>query len=179
MIALLLSLAFWPWVLLALFLIACGFSALYQSTTVAGVALVIYGICAWMFFDVNPLMWVYENPGTTILVGVAYCALGVLWSLYRWRDRMLQPVLQEKMLAAKDQWLASTSARSDEKYTSSLYFPSAAMPSRNRDLIVSWISLWPFSMFLFIFDDLLGCLFSRLYEMIAGTYQKITDAYLP
>tara|TARA_R110002072_G_scaffold26966_17_gene88469 strand:+ start:1629 stop:2162 length:534 start_codon:yes stop_codon:yes gene_type:complete len=177
MIELLLAFTLWPWVLTLALVGGLMISAATETTFVAFIALIIYAAVARFVFDVTPFTWIIENPGGTLIAAALYVCVGIAWSLFKWRDHLVNPEMQRKLTRGHQEHLAK-GGRSED-FRESQYFPSEAEASSHKTRIINWIALWPFSAFMFVFYDLLSRFFSRIYEALAGTYDRLTDRYTP
>lgn len=176
MTELLLALAFWPWALFLALLVLCTISAYSEITFIGFAALLLFTVVAWWLFDGGPVYWIIDKPGTVIALVIVYACTGGLWSLFKWRSHMVSNATQSALKSAKEKF-DKDPKKGD--FIDSVYFPADAMASLNKSRIVSWISLWPFSVFLYVFDDLLLHFFNRIYDILAGAYERITKRHLP
>jgi hypothetical protein len=179
MIELLLAFAFWPWLLVALLASCLGVAAYSETTAVALIGLVLFGGVAWFLYGLNPFTWLYENPGSALIVSAMYCAFGVLWSLFKWRSRITSPDIQREMIEAKSRFNKEHPEAGPYDYMSNYLFPSRALASKNKDRITSWIALWPFSVVMYFLGEVLARFFERIYDLISGAYERVTRHYAP
>jgi len=173
MFELLFAFAFWPWLLVLAFLVFCILSALTETFSWAAISLVVFSGIAWLAYDAGPLPWFYQNPWKSMGFIIVYCAIGLLWSLFKWSKRIRSKSMQDALSKAKAKFLKDPDNK-DEEFYGSYEFPLNAYPSRNIDRITSWMALWPLSAFLFVFDDLLARLFTNIYEAFSGMFERIT-----
>ena len=89
---------------------------------------------------------------------------------------MLSKKVQDKLKSAM---LEHSKKDSDRPFRESIYFPSLAQPSQNVERIVTWITLWPFSMIVYFFEDFLMDIGRWIYERLGKVYVRITDAAIP
>ena len=195
MLEALLVFALWPWVS---FIAAIGillFFTYYDSTISVLIATCVLLAINWRVYDQNPFLWIYNNPKWTLYAFASYIAVGVIWSIIKWNKRMSSEYVQERMKGAKQRFekIKSQGEESDRdrryekeiksgeipNYQSSPFFPYAAILSRNKDAIISWISLWPFSMFLYVFAELLIDFFEMLYRFFSSVYEAISRRHMP
>ena len=178
MLELLLLFTFWPWALFALLLVGFGVSAATESTLVAAISLIIYVVVTWLAFGVNPVAWIIANPGSAVLLALLYVCVGIVWSLFKWRDHLTSARIQGVITDAKE-YFKKKGGTDTKEFRSSEHFPAQATPDHNKSRIVNWIALWPFSAFMFVFYDLLSRFFSRLYDALSGAYESLTSRYIP
>lgn len=178
MIELLFALAFWPWIFFGAFLIGCSVSSYFEATFGAVICAILLIAVAWLLYDSNPFLWIYENPARAGMATATYGALGILWSLFKWRKRLLRPDIQSAMKQAKD---AFTKGNPDsaESYIHDYRFPHKARASENKDRIMSWVALWPFSVVGYFIGEFLVDLIARIYDILAGIYERMTKYYAP
>lgn len=162
MIELLFTSSFWPWLIVALFIIVCGLSAFFETIGLAIIGVLIFSGATWLLYDAGPLPWVLHNPGKTIVFGLVYVAIGAMWSLFKWTRRLSSSTVKTAIDDGKVRFLESNKKGSDDEYYDNYNFPWEAHPSYNVDRITSWMALWPLSAFLFVFDDLLINFFHRI-----------------
>ena len=179
MIELLFAFAFWPWLLVGLLALCFGVSAYSETTAVAFIGLILFSGVAWFLYGVNPVGWVYANPGSAMLYLAMYCAFGVLWSLFKWRSRITSDSVQTEMTEVKARYNGENPGAGPHDYMESYLFPSAAVASKNKDRITSWIALWPFSVLVYFIGEVLARFFERIYDLIASTYERVTKHYAP
>ena len=177
MIELLFLFAFWPWALVLAFVIICAAGAWAESTIIGLASLVVFSGIAWFFYEAGPVALVIEQPWNLFAIVGVYGAVGALWSLFKWRNWMVRDIVQDALKTAKDNYLKE--GDTFISFINSNYFPDISRASMSKDRIVSWISLWPFSAFLYVFDDLILRFFTRIYDLFSGIYDRITERYLP
>ncbi len=180
MIELLLLFSFWPWALLILILGVFTVSTWAENVQFALIGIVLYSASAWIFYDVNPFMWAYDNPGTLISYGTIYFAVGAAWSVFKWRNKLLSKNIQYAMNRAKDEYKPTPEDAGDPKaYMKSNLFPSGAIADENKNQIFSWFLLWPFSVVGYFFGQLLTDIALRIYNLMSGVYDRLTKHYAP
>lgn len=178
MIELLFALAFWPWALslglLALLLWATAEDAVYA----AAAAIALYLLATWFFFDAEPWRLFTERPGLIVAVVIGYACGGALWSLFKWDRHMASSHVRELLDSARKHYSKERDRRGATDplppFLDSAYRPRATVPSEQKDRIVAWIVLWPCSMVLYLFGDLLRDAVNWVYNRLAGTYERIT-----
>lgn len=173
------ALSFWPVALFGALVCVLAAATWQESVALALAGLVMYLITGWFLIGINPLLWAYENPVRVLLGAVLYAAVGRVWSVFKWRRYVRSPSVQDQLKAGLRTWSASEAKRNGTSFENSLWFPSRAVASHNKDRITSWIALWPFSMTGYIVGDWLLRAFERVYEALAGVYDNITRQNIP
>ena len=162
-------------ILLITLLVLTGWSAWMDVVWLAVVAVVLYIAGNWLFGDLSHLSFL-TDPMTLLSLGAFYLAVGTAWSLWKWRRWMLSDTIQSKLRNGK---------REHEKvdcpapFRESTHFPVTAQPSNNVERIVTWITLWPFSMIVYFFADFLMDVGLWIYNRLGRVYSRITDAAIP
>lgn len=160
--------------LIVALLILMGWSAWMDTPWIAAITAVLYLAGSWMFGDLSHLAFLTDP--TTLLASVAFSlAIGTLWSLWKWRRWMLSDQVQRALREGKD---LRDKSDANTSFKDSIYFPKRAMPSHNVERIATWIVLWPFSMLVYFFEDLLMDVGRWVYERLGKVYSRITDAAL-
>jgi hypothetical protein len=172
----LLTLAFWPSALVLAFIGVLAWSTHKEDTVAALAATVIFGVGIWTLTGANFLSWVYNNPLTLLWQAVAYVAIGVLWSNFKWRKHMKSDEVQREL---RDGYARMKPGATLEDFRRSVWFPREAEPSANKGAIVSWLSLWPFSVIGFVAGDVILRMFERIYDTLSGLYEGITLRSVP
>lgn len=155
----------WPWWALMLFIIMCLFDAalLEIEREGTGTAIMVIGTGAfiWIFSGVNPFLYVWNNPDTTIILIVVYSLLGGIWSVPKW---FLYSIKQRN----KELLNAKVARRKPQR-------PKSSYVRNNKARITWWISHWPFSIIGTFIGDFLVQIWDKVYEMFDGLYTRISD----
>jgi len=107
---------------------------------------------AYLFFNVSLLM---------IAVGaVAYIAIGLVWSFYRYKRHASDVVEANK----------NESANVKERALRDLH-PKAMLPT-----ITAWITIWPFSLVENFVGDIINFIQDLVQKVFRGIYHKIYDS---
>jgi len=179
MFELLAAFAFWPWAIFVCLLCFCSWAAWAETFVGALMCVVIYSIAVLFLYENGPIIWIINNPLKAFLGIILYGGIGAVWSLFKWRRKILKPSLQEELKSAKERFVRKNPNSNPAEYVNDLNFPRAANEWNNKDQITSWIALWPISIFVFFFDDIILRFFTRIYEMFSGLYRRITLKYIP
>jgi len=170
---------FGPWILLFCMIAFFSYSTYNESASVTFLGLLVFFGITWFFYGVNPFSWIISNPLSALLGIGVYCAVGVLWSLFKWRKRLISEPMQLLMSEARARFVTQNPESDPMDYVHSYDFPSKATASYNKDRIVSWIVAWPFSVIGYFVGELLYNLFENIYKLFSGLYDRITKHYAP
>lgn len=171
-LALVLAVATAGWLSLFLLLVVLtiltAFAANERADVVA-LLLVIAALVSWFFGEPNLPSYVWNNPGDAFGYVGLWLALGAGWALYRW-DRVVVTKVKEWTI-----FKASLTAenRSQPEYLEARkqkYIPAA---TDHKGEITNWIALWPFDAFWYFLDELLLNLFTNIFNMLRGTFDRI------
>lgn len=178
MFGLLITFAFWPWILFAALVICLVWASAIEEPIFAGVALAIYVGIAWFVFGTNPLMWIYDNPGSALVAFGLYAGIGLFWAMFKWRNFIVS--MSAVIDHAKKKWVEGNPSESftKEAFMDSDQFPVEIWLSRNKSRIVNWIWMWPFSAVSYIAYDMLRHFFTWIFDMASGLFRKITASYI-
>ena len=150
-------------------------SAWIDNIWIAAAAIVLYAASSWLFGELGHLAFL-ADPITLMSLLVCSFGIGTIWSLWKWRRWMLSDAVQSKL---KTGMLEHAQKDSDKPFKESIYFPKSAQPSHNVERIVTWITLWPFSMVVYFFEDFLVDVGRWIYRRFGMVYVRITDAAIP
>lgn len=152
-------------IIVSVFIIAeIGFLANDLDDTVAPIAVALIAFL-WMVFFTDTLKGV--ELLTYIVSIVSYAIVGVIWSIKKWWSFVTdkrQEVVKDFNSRIREESLMSYAARQ--------------RPKPNKQRIVTWMLLWPFSMSWWLLSWPRR-LFSTLYEYISTTFDRITDRLWP
>lgn len=127
---------------------------------------VFFAFAAIVIFIDKTVTWddikffVSENTGMLVLIGFIYVAMGILWSILKWKWFCSDQY--EKMMSRG----ASTS-----KYTSP-YISASYHTSR----ITGWMLWWPLSLAWFALHDPITKFYKFLYRKLASTFESISKS---
>jgi hypothetical protein len=151
-------------------------SAWIDTVWLALVGLVIFGIGSYFTGTVTWELVSSVGPFTYVLLPILSLSIGTCWSFWKWRRHMRSEHVQKRLRDRKDQH--------DRKYREiafrdSSLFPDEAKASKQVSRIISWIMLWPFSMLVYLLEDVLTDLGRWIYNRFAVVYVRITESALP
>lgn len=152
-----------------------GWSAWIDTLWIAGVAIVLYVAGNWLFGDLSHLAFL-TDPVTLVSIVAFSLAIGTVWSLWKWRRWVHSDQVQRDLRKGKKEHDAKGVKT---PFVESFYFPISAQPNHNVERIITWITLWPFSMVVYFFEDFLIDIGRWIYERLGKVYVRITDAALP
>jgi hypothetical protein len=150
----------WFWVFC--FAIAITLTALTEKDeteiTLSGVVFVGSLVALWFLGCKEELTdigsFIYRNPGTSLLVGVGYVILGVIWSFVKWYFYLV---------------------RMREVHQDTSYPEHYFDVNRNKSRIMTWMIYWPLSGAWTLINDPIKKLYRSIFEWVGGSYQKMSD----
>jgi hypothetical protein len=148
------------WLVLGVFVVAeiaaTENDNLFLAIVLAIVALVVFSVGS----DHNPVRWVVDNPLHATLSIPLYFLFGTVWAYWKWHGVIVDALAQYKKVID-----ANHDASKDN------YRPSAA---NSKERIVTWIIMWPFSMFwaLLTWPRRLA---TAIYNRLAASFQHMAD----
>lgn len=144
----------WP-MLVLLFLVG----VVFEHTECHGWSVfmgIISAVTSYFYFDV-PLMTILEWS-------VAYLAVGVVWSFWRYHR-----YVEEKVAGLKPtEYTAFNLEHQIDKLA----------PGKNLDLITSWIIIWPFSAVEHILSDVITAIQSLVTNVFRSVYNRIYTSHV-
>lgn len=171
--------------LIALFTIMT-WSAWYDTVSIAAVGVVVFGAVTWLFGTPANFAWL-ADPVTLISLVVVFLGIGALWSLWKWRRHVRSASVQRDIKESVEAYIKSKADRKsrygedyvEPAFVDSMSCPTTINPAHNKNRIVTWIVLWPFSMLVYFFEDLLMDIARWVYERLGKVYWRITLAAMP
>jgi hypothetical protein len=100
---------------------------------------------------------------TILYLAIAYLAVGLVWSFWRYNVYAKETVKWIKTLQVPDKF--------SETYRQS-HIDNLA-PSKNLDRITAWIIIWPFSLIENLLGDLINAIQGLVTRVFKGVYSKI------
>ena len=103
---------------------------------------------------------IIENPSTSILIFVAYLAIGTIWSFVKW------------FLFLKEQ---------KDHYSSVTYFHfdiDRFKIAKNKERVLHWMIYWPFSLAWTMINNPVKRSFEFIISQFGGAYDKMTERIL-
>lgn len=148
-------------------------------------------ICAWL--NHVPVFSFLKEHMVNILEGaVAYVVLGIAWSFLRWL--LLNLAFKFEFKQAKENFIAQLNLpkgsnvpedkmeafKSEMRYRTVSGYRLDTRPNaaKSKSRIVGWGAFWPCSVIGYVLNDPVRRLFNALFELLKGSYQRITDALL-
>lgn len=108
------------------------------------------------------LIWIKVHALHFILYVLGYYALGVIWSIYKWKIYLRK--------RASDIKAKLEEAKAKNQKLTSFYRLTAA---ENKSRITSWMSYWPFSAFWTLINKFVLQVWDHLYVSFEGVFKKI------
>lgn len=174
---------FWIIVGIITLVIASEINSEKVGTAVVTLIVTVAAIVAFTDAPVDQL----GNHPTYILYGfLAYLVGAVVWATIKWRAFYL-PKIFDAYDSFRNSWLdqrglKEMTADPNEREA----FKKAArdrgvdvsysrMASHNKARITTWMFFWPFSLIETFFGDFLSRVFTTLYKMVVGLFQRMSD----
>jgi hypothetical protein len=185
------------WALSAIELVFLLGFVTFSRGALATSSLGLYFVIAYFAFGFNLLTHALSHPVHYIIGIVAYYVLGVLWGIVKWRQfifRQLEkcekvwqkfatnndipPGLDVENLTdqQKEGWenAKKMSARSGYEYCDRVSFDPPQVSQHKSD-IMEWMTFWPISIVVYLFEDVITALWNWIYREIANSFQKMSD----
>lgn len=143
-------------------------------------------IAAIVAFTDAPFSTLGQHPIYILYGFLAYLVGAVIWATIKWRAFFL-PKIFDAYETYRNQWLDGRQLKempADSKTRDE--FAKAArergvdvsrtrMASHNKARITTWMFFWPFSLIETFFGDFLHRVFTTLYKMVVGLFQRMSD----
>ncbi len=149
------------------------------------------GICTWLNY-VSVFSFVKEHAVNLLEGIIAYVVLGVAWSFLRWF--LLNLGFKFEFRKAKENFINQLGLpkgsnvpedkmeafRSEIRYMefSGYRLDTKPKAAKSKSKIVGWGAFWPCSVIGYVLNDPIRRLFNALFELLKGSYQRITDSLL-
>jgi hypothetical protein len=192
----------WFWLILACAVILITVFSEDSPFKATLVAVVFLGGMSWLG-NITPLALITQHGMIAILVIMGYFALGVIWSLIKWKFyvmaqrrklnefQILHNKLIERRREKKEDVSPAVQAELWENLLrqndnslwrvltggslSSQTVTVAPQASAHKSQIVGWMAYWPVSLVWTMIDDPVRRAFLALYDVAGKTYQKIAN----
>lgn len=183
-------LGFWYWtVTIGWFCLMIGLLEFWEDHggKSSSAAFILYFVALAYFWDVNPLVWVIQNPGTFLMYGSLYLVVGVVWGIFKWykfvdqkRDAYeghVQNFMRMKGLTKRESLKNEDVLPDWQRYVESRYRGSEIIPTalRNKGNIMTWMAYWPFSVFWAVTGDLVEWSYTKLYKLVSKFAGRIVE----
>jgi hypothetical protein len=120
--------------------------------------------------EVNPFLWVWNNPLTTLTYAVLYLGIGIGWSIFKW-----DKYTKKRAETVEAKWTVSSER---EKTTYRKYFDNNMPIALNcKWMITGWVAYWPASGLAYIFCDLMADLVEWIIKRFGRIYARITERH--
>jgi hypothetical protein len=177
------------WAVFAFFFLLILLQVLSESTgwAVATIALYVAGLFVFGPFS---FVWIKENPIFILQILGFYVIVGILFSIAKWliysrEAKKEYEKIKMNYLTRNNLKSISEENRSDFKlylkdnmnFRGSKLDFATIIPqvSQNKELIIFWMSFWPWSITISIFSDFLNKFWNMIYSSIRALYQAITN----
>lgn len=137
-----------------------------DNGVIATITMLVAGLIAYFVYDFNVITWTIANINTVIMWVVAYFVIAVLWAKGKWA------LLIRAMLRA----MKVEGYTSGKFYFRGRYQHVPARASENKESIMMWMMYWPVSMTWTIINDPVRRAFNAIYDVVANSFQKDSDA---
>ena len=143
-----------------------------------------------------------NNVLECILFSVSYIVIGIIWSFIKWKAYL--NVVFNKVKKCKEEFIFEYSQIDDKnkplfndrlrdlglkQYNENSYYSKiksdttleeylnmvTPVSSKNKTLIISWITYWPVSMLSTLLNDPFRRFFNWLYEQLSSSYNKMAN----
>jgi hypothetical protein len=160
------GIAFWPALIILLWLIATTVCVVNEAPGIALILLVAVTAVLYFMNGFNPFLYVYEHPFRVIMYAVVYVGIGIAYSAFRWDWHVAR---------WRDEYDAIPKDRTDDRRSAYRSLPTAA---RSKYRIITWMAYWPWSAFWWACADFLKEMFSRIYARLSFMYVRIAERRL-
>lgn len=153
----------WFWIILAA-ATASVFAFIEHDDGIGATgSLVAFFLLIQLFGDARPFTFIIHHPVDIALWGVGYFFAGTLWCIAKW-------------------WFHCQAQR--EKYDEALrkqkkdiykILPEKPSAAESKEMILRWMSFWPWSMVWTIINDPIKKAFRAIYRKIQNHLQRIAD----
>lgn len=184
--------SFWFWALIVAELVLLFLFTEFENGICATISLVVFGAALQFMGNVNLVGYVVSHPVHLALAVAAYLLLGTAWGVFKWRKLVVDRLRQHDELFAQflhDKGLPSTTTvlpmeyRKDWKYyvdrtkeyKTGQTVADTPLARQHKARIVRWMSLWPFSVTLYLFKDMVAEVFNTIYVRLGAFLQRIAD----
>lgn len=150
------------------------------ATLSAIVTAIVFGL---VNKDVFLIFWQEHTKQTLFGVGI-YIVVGVVWSFAKWFLYLLKFRSEFRAVAesfkSRNGLSLSEPIPSDKMddfgYYSKHKYDRRPMAADHKSRIVAWMSFWPCSIIGYIFNDPIRKIFSGLFNLLRGSYQKMSNS---
>lgn len=161
-------------------LIVVAFYANDEASSATVSILLAMGALA-LFSNFNPFVWLWENPITSVLWLAAYVAVGVVWSVVKWRFLLskilhLAQSLREKYDADEAQkWKTETSFIEHRlAYDHSIHCTVPPKAATFKTSIYCWLFYWPLSFIGTMIDNPLRNAMTWIYNRVTTSFDRMS-----
>jgi hypothetical protein len=160
----------------------------HEDIITSSICIFFYLIILNFVSGVPILGFIANHPNWTVLIGIGYIVLGIIWSFFKWywfarknKNEFLGKKIRFLKLKgwgdANEKSLIPKKFQNEwEKYAG--YGDCYIKPLKVMDYkskITGWIAYWPFSLIWAFFADFIKDLFGNIVELFKNKYQKVSD----
>jgi hypothetical protein len=156
------TLGFWG-VIIALSIIYT--IATEQDThAMAVISTIVAGLLLW-----HPLVTVMTHWHLTLIILLAYGAIGGAWSVFRWFKYCRAYIAKDAYHTAEASELRGWKDTAPYIMNPSEFYASKLNPSKHKSRLIGWISYWPWSLVWTVSGDFL----TGIYDALSNVYSRI------
>jgi hypothetical protein len=182
----------WFWALVVAELILLFVFTEYENGIAATVSLVAFGAALQFAGNADILGYMWHHPIHIGLAAIAYLLLGTGWGVFNWRnlvvhrlrehDELFSEFLRSNSLPAnttvlplqyRKEWARWVERTKDYKTNQTV--ADVPLAKQHKARIMRWMSLWVFSVLLYLLKDLVRELFLSIYSALSNFLQRIAD----
>lgn len=164
----------WESIIALAVIVLLAISFVHQSFFSGFLATLIMGLFLYANFSDTIVPAIYNHPYMTVAAVAAYIVLGGAYSVMKWffylrSDRMIFYIKRVKE-GYKDYKTRNPAALLDQYIN---MYGTELLVSNNKERITVWIAWWPANLVWTLIDDVLFKIWTKVYEMLSGIYNKI------
>jgi hypothetical protein len=184
--------SFWFWVLVIAELVLLFLFTEYENGFAATASIVAFLVVLQFLGKVDIFGFVLTKPYMLVPVVVPYLLIAVCWGVFKWRRLVKDKLKQHDELFAeflidcnlhanttvlpleyRPAW--KKKVEGTRNYKTGQTVADTPLVKRHKSRIVRWMALWPFSVALYFFKDMVTEVFVALYMRLATFLQRIAD----
>jgi hypothetical protein len=182
----------WFWLLVTAELALLFLFTEYENGFAATASIVAFLAALQFLGGVNVIGFALAKPHYLVPLVAPYLLLAVAWGIFKWRKLVKDRLRQHDELFAeflRDCNLPPTTTLlpveyrvawkkkvdRTEDYKTGQTVADVPLAKQHKSRIVRWMALWPFSVALYFFKDMVTEIFLALYTRLATFLQRIAD----
>jgi len=151
----------WFWLLAVVAVVAVFAFIDHEDGIGATGSIIAFFLALQLFGDVKPFSWIWAHPLELFPLVLAYFAIGTLWCIAKWWFYCQDE--REKYDEMK---------RSGER----MMLPRKPSAAKSKDMILRWMSFWPWSMVWTLINDPIKKAFRAIYRKIQSLLQSLLQS---